>query len=164
MQISGGKDAKDVKKMRSLMIGNLLFDGAIGLVPVFGDIADTIFKCNTRNAVLLENLLTKRARKEAAALVDSAEKLVQDRQAGTSRPATAPIPGHSSSSSSPTQRHDSPFATNEVVITGPPPCRPSRPKQYFNTIEEWLNRYRRGNRGERDVERAEGTSDPRSRV
>ena len=39
---------------------NMLIDFAIGLVPFIGDIADAIYKCNTRNVVLLEKELRKR--------------------------------------------------------------------------------------------------------
>lgn len=171
MRISGGKDAKDVKKMRSLMFGNLLFDGAIGLVPVFGDIADTIFKCNTRNAVLLELLLTKRARKEAAAL-DSSEKSAQDRHVGTSNLGTSNLttdahPNQSSNltaSSLPPQRHNPPPAVNKPVITSSRAARSAWKKQQVMLIKDWFNGFRRGSRGERDVEKAEGTLDSHTRA
>lgn len=166
MRISGGKDAKDVKKMRSLMMANLLFDGAIGLVPFFGDIADTIFKCNTRNAVLLELLLTKRARKEAAAL-DSFEKPAQDRHVGTSHPTTDAHPDQSlnlTSSSLPHQRHDPPPAVNKAVITGTTASKSASKIQHLMLIKEWINGFRRGSGGAGDLEKAEGTLDPHTRA
>jgi len=46
---------------------NLAIDFIIGLVPFIGDIADAIYKCNTRNAVLLENELRKRGEKRLRA-------------------------------------------------------------------------------------------------
>lgn len=39
---------------------NMAIDFAIGLVPFLGDIADAIYKCNTKNVVLLEAELRKR--------------------------------------------------------------------------------------------------------
>jgi hypothetical protein len=39
---------------------NMAIDFAIGLVPFLGDIADAIYKCNTKNVVLLERELRKR--------------------------------------------------------------------------------------------------------
>jgi len=39
---------------------NIAIDFAIGLVPFLGDIADAIYKCNTKNVVLLEKELRKR--------------------------------------------------------------------------------------------------------
>lgn len=165
MQISGGKDAKDVKKMRSLMMANLLFDGAIGLVPFFGDIADTIFKCNTRNAILLEHLLTKRARKEAGAL-DSSEKVAQDRRVGTSKPNTDAHPAKNSNptsaSSSPTQPHESPRPADREVTAGPTSSS-SWTKHHLTQIQGWLSGFRKQSK-EDDVEKAEGSSDPHLRA
>jgi Domain of unknown function (DUF4112) len=47
--------------LRSRMLLNVVLDFFIGLVPFIGDIADAIYKCNTRNAVLLERHLRKKA-------------------------------------------------------------------------------------------------------
>ncbi len=43
------------------MLINLAFDFFIGLVPFLGDIADAIYKCNTKNYLLLEKELVRRA-------------------------------------------------------------------------------------------------------
>lgn len=48
-------------KMR--MVFNMAVDFGIGLVPFVGDIADALYKCNTRNVVLLEKELRDRGRK-----------------------------------------------------------------------------------------------------
>jgi hypothetical protein len=48
--------------VKSKMRMNVIINFVIGLVPVFGDFADVIYKCNTRNATLLENELRKRGR------------------------------------------------------------------------------------------------------
>jgi hypothetical protein len=39
---------------------NLAIDFIIGFVPFIGDFADAVYKCNIRNAALLENELRKR--------------------------------------------------------------------------------------------------------
>ena len=39
---------------------NMMIDFVIGLVPFIGDIADAMYKCNTRNVVLLEKELRRR--------------------------------------------------------------------------------------------------------
>jgi len=49
--------------VRAKMQMNLAIDFIIGIVPFIGDIADAFYKCNTRNAVLLENELRKRGEK-----------------------------------------------------------------------------------------------------
>ncbi|KAL9043732.1 MAG: hypothetical protein Q9214_003092 [Letrouitia sp. 1 TL-2023] len=42
------------------MIINIGIDGVVGLTPVLGDIADTFFRCNTRNLRELEKFLEKK--------------------------------------------------------------------------------------------------------
>ncbi|KAH8696165.1 hypothetical protein BGW36DRAFT_297889 [Talaromyces proteolyticus] len=43
------------------MMINIAIDFFIGLVPFIGDLADAIYKCNTRNAVLLEKFLREKS-------------------------------------------------------------------------------------------------------
>ncbi|ERF71737.1 hypothetical protein EPUS_05609 [Endocarpon pusillum Z07020] len=61
-------------KIKNAMLMNLAFDFFIGLVPLLGDIADAIYKCNTKNYLLLEKELTKRAvqRQEGAGISNPA--------------------------------------------------------------------------------------------
>lgn len=40
---------------------NLAVDFLVGLVPFLGDLADAVFRCNTKNAVILETFLMQRA-------------------------------------------------------------------------------------------------------
>lgn len=42
---------------------NIIFDFFLGLVPFVGDIADAAFRCNTRNAVLLEAHLREKGKR-----------------------------------------------------------------------------------------------------
>jgi hypothetical protein len=49
------------------MYTNLMIDFVIGLIPVLGDFADAIFKCNTRNNILLEKFLRERGLKNPVA-------------------------------------------------------------------------------------------------
>jgi hypothetical protein len=58
-QVEGGLPA-DVK---SKMMINIILDFAIGLVPFLGDVADALFRANTKNAVVLENYLRKKGAK-----------------------------------------------------------------------------------------------------
>ena len=46
--------------LKSKMMANILLDFAIGLVPVLGDVADALFKANTRNVGLLYTHLRER--------------------------------------------------------------------------------------------------------
>ncbi|KAI8384537.1 uncharacterized protein BYT42DRAFT_562823 [Radiomyces spectabilis] len=52
------------QRIISQMMFNIGVDFMIGLVPLVGDILDIFYKCNTRNALLLEDYLIKRRQKE----------------------------------------------------------------------------------------------------
>ncbi|KAL4866319.1 hypothetical protein BDV12DRAFT_187500 [Aspergillus spectabilis] len=54
--IDGGLPAR----LRMQMIINILFDFVIGLIPFVGDIADAAYKCNTKNAIVLEKYLREK--------------------------------------------------------------------------------------------------------
>ncbi|KAF9875636.1 PH domain-containing protein [Colletotrichum karsti] len=49
--------------VKSKMLFNIVVDFAIGLVPFVGDIVDAAFRCNTKNAVLLEEYLREQGKK-----------------------------------------------------------------------------------------------------
>lgn len=50
------------KRVVALMLGNILLDWLIGLIPIVGDIFDVVYKANLRNLRLLEGeLLAHRA-------------------------------------------------------------------------------------------------------
>lgn len=59
-QVEGGLPAP--LKMRMML--NIAFDFAVGLVPFVGDVADAAFKANSRNALLLEQHLREKGKKE----------------------------------------------------------------------------------------------------
>lgn len=47
--------------LQARMLFNIALDFVIGLVPFLGDLADAVYKCNTRNAIILEKYLRERA-------------------------------------------------------------------------------------------------------
>ncbi|EAW13105.1 DUF4112 domain-containing protein [Aspergillus clavatus NRRL 1] len=57
--VDGGLPAR----LRMMMLINVLIDFFIGLIPFVGDLADAAYKCNTRNAVILEKHLRERGAK-----------------------------------------------------------------------------------------------------
>lgn len=57
--IDGGLPAR----LRYMMLVNVIIDFIIGLVPFIGDLADAVYKCNTRNAVILEKHLREKGAK-----------------------------------------------------------------------------------------------------
>ena len=56
-QIEGGLPAT----ILSRMYFNVMLDFGLGLVPFLGDVADAVFRANTRNAWILEEYLIQRA-------------------------------------------------------------------------------------------------------
>ena len=59
-EIEGGLPSS----LRMMMLINVIVDFFIGLVPFIGDLADAVFKCNTRNAILLEKHLREKGAKK----------------------------------------------------------------------------------------------------
>ncbi|PFH61805.1 hypothetical protein XA68_16233 [Ophiocordyceps unilateralis] len=59
-QIEGGLPSS----IKLQMIINVIFDFAVGLVPFLGDLADAVFKANTRNCLLLEQHLREKGKKQ----------------------------------------------------------------------------------------------------
>lgn len=58
-EIEGGLPSR----LRMMMLINVIIDFVIGLVPFIGDIADAVYKCNSRNAVILEKHLREKGSK-----------------------------------------------------------------------------------------------------
>ena len=50
---------KAPKRLLARMLGNVLFDTAVGAVPVAGDLFDFLFQSNTRNLRLLKDWLAQ---------------------------------------------------------------------------------------------------------
>lgn len=59
MQVDGGLPTA----VKGKMVFNILVDFVVGLVPFAGDLVDAAYKCNTRNAALLESYLREEGRK-----------------------------------------------------------------------------------------------------
>ncbi|RPB18962.1 hypothetical protein L211DRAFT_772428, partial [Terfezia boudieri ATCC MYA-4762] len=60
MVVRTASEASLPSSIRAKMLFNIILDFLIGLVPFLGDLADAAYKCNTRNAIALENYLRKR--------------------------------------------------------------------------------------------------------
>ncbi|KAA6408608.1 MAG: PH domain-containing [Lasallia pustulata] len=54
---------------KSKMVMNIVIDAFIGLVPVLGDFADALWRCNTKNAIELEKFLTKKGQRAKQAAI-----------------------------------------------------------------------------------------------
>ncbi|KAH8674423.1 hypothetical protein BGZ60DRAFT_372874 [Tricladium varicosporioides] len=51
--------------VQAKMVFNIIMDFGIGLVPLIGDIADVLFRANTRNTVILKDFLYEKVKREA---------------------------------------------------------------------------------------------------
>ncbi|EHK99508.1 PH-containing protein [Glarea lozoyensis ATCC 20868] len=69
-QVEGGIP----KSLNGQMMFNLALDFAVGLVPFIGDLADMLFRCNTKNAILLEDFLRKKGAKAMKAQGRTAQR------------------------------------------------------------------------------------------
>lgn len=62
-KVDGGLPAIEQSKM----LTNIGVDFAIGFVPILGMVANALYKCNSRNALIFEHYMQKRAQKNIAA-------------------------------------------------------------------------------------------------
>jgi len=80
------------------MIFNVILDFVIGLVPFVGDFADAMYKCNTRNAVLLEKFLKERgeqnlqSRNRTASHANGSSEVTSDKQHPCGKPQRSDFP------------------------------------------------------------------------
>ncbi|OAA58053.1 PH domain containing protein [Niveomyces insectorum RCEF 264] len=91
-QIDGGLPSS----IQYRMYFNIILDFALGLVPFIGDVADAVFRANTRNAWILEEYLTKKAEEERKILEEKqrAGANAQQRPALGPGPASGSIPSY----------------------------------------------------------------------
>ena len=129
MKVSPGKD-RDM--LRGKMMMNIIVDFFIGLVPLLGDIADTFFRANTRNAVALEKMLEERVKRQAGSASGR----------GTQRIETG-----SSEKRSASQHRESDERRQEPI------AMPPRAKSATRAARDYMGR---GGSRERDLERGEG--------
>ena len=132
--------------VRMTMWRNLVLDFVIGLVPFIGDIADAMYKCNTKNVILLEKELVKRAEKRRtdagrAPILGAGQDTGQDFDASDNEleshaPSRAP-PQHTSTK------------------------RPRQPEQAYDPQRSEGRTAYFGGRNEVDLEAGEGMPPPR---
>jgi Domain of unknown function (DUF4112) len=118
-QVEGGLPAGVTSKMWF----NIILDFGIGLCPVIGDIADAVFRANTRNAVVLEKYLRQKgtaalkARGQAVPAIDPSDPDEYDRQMIEQH---GPPPTYSTG---PPTRQGTTQQDGQVQLTHPPQAR-----------------------------------------
>lgn len=113
-KIDGGLPAT----LRARMMFNVVLDFGLGLVPFLGDIADAVFRANTRNAWLLEMYLTKKAEAQRVGHVS-------DPELGKLDVPTQPVPNNPSGLSHSGQQQGVTMSQPEParLLTRPEPVR-----------------------------------------
>ena len=137
-KVSGGLDSG----VQARMYSNITIDFVLGLVPFLGDVADAVFRANTKNAALLEEMLMKRVR-----AAEKGEKTERGRRGHGSGHVDEPseiVPGQP-------YRPDDDFDTRRLEGTG---TEPAVPEPARTKSGGWLSRFGGSNR-ERDVEKGE---------
>ena len=77
MKISGSNKS-DARWARGKMCTNIAINFGIGLFPVLGDIADIFYRCNCKNADLLEDLLYRRVKQAVKASREKAAVRIEN--------------------------------------------------------------------------------------
>ena len=119
-QVEGGLP----NSVRMKMMFNIALDFAIGLVPFVGDVADAVFRANTRNAVVLEDYLREKGRKQLRRsgqpipAVDPSSSDVFDRDENPPAYAEDIPDGHHSELSQPQNRTQQPVAPRVKESSG----------------------------------------------
>lgn len=161
-RVEGGLD----KATGSKMVINIVVDAFIGVVPFFGDIADALFKCNSRNAVLLDEFLTARGKANLVAMGSSGSATDQSPQHRpiNQQPIRADEMKYSGQSEG---RNDNPPPHGDTAFDGRDIGSSSRPtapkpaklgkKSYGDIFSE---KYKSWRGSERDLERGEAAPPP----
>lgn len=137
---------------KSKMVMNIVIDAFIGLVPFLGDIADALWRCNTKNAIELEKFLIKKGQR--------AKKLAMDQGNGATQPpilndqpgrTNMAYPGGDSALDAPPQYEVATGdrkAGSKTILTKPQAARTTNGGK-----GGWLGGFKSGRTQERDVER-----------
>lgn len=158
LQIEGGLPAG----LKMQMLVNIVFDFFIGIVPFLGDLADAMFRANTKNAIILEKYLREKGTKhlketgQSIPAVDPSSVVEFDRFENTSTPERrsqppSRQPSHRSSrrpspSDAQRQRPDAPMSSH------PPAAKTTEGGGWFG----------RNKKRTRDVEMGEVVTPPRT--
>lgn len=88
-KVDGGLPAT----LKARMMFNIMLDFALGLVPLLGDLADAVFRANTRNAWLLETYLVKKIEAQKTGHISDPELGRIDVPPGPNQPMPARVTG-----------------------------------------------------------------------
>lgn len=122
--------------IKARMLFNIILDFGVGLVPFIGDLADAVFRANTRNAAILEQYLREQGKKNLRAngqpipAIDPSDPAEFDRMQSEEPPeyVSHPPSVHGSTSSRPqTGRH----GDQRPLPAEPEPARTHQSRRSF---------------------------------
>ena len=140
------------KNTKSKMVMNIIIDAFIGLVPFLGDVADALWRCNTKNAIELEKFLVKKGQRAKQAALEQ-------RTGTTQHPMVADQPGRThmayqggdSAEDAPPQYEVA--SADRKVGSKPILTKPQPVKTTDGSKGGWFGGFKTGRTQERDVER-----------
>ena len=157
MVLHTAEKAKLSKSVRSKMVMNIFVDCVIGFVPFLGDVADALFKANTRNTWLLYELLEERGKANIAAR----EKMLGHSQQVQQPTVNKPIRQNTEYPTDVIDQRPPPHydtvAERPNTVIRPDPTRPQAAKitKAKSGTLGWLNRFASNRNDDTDLERGE---------
>ena len=127
--------------IKAKMMMNIIFDFVLGLVPFIGDLADAMFRANTRNAMVLEDYLRERGRmnlKQSGVALptvdpsnpDEFDRYQRGEPSGSRRPSRNPSRNRSHPASrNPSRNHSRNPSVDATATTFPEPPMPQIPAE-----------------------------------
>lgn len=138
------KKLKPGKKVEAKMVSYIVIDFWLGTIPLLGDIADGVFKCNTKNYELLMDVMGDRSNERAELASGTPERItdpsriMNEKQAHDNPPRSAAAQG-------------GPTVSIPAHPASPQPAKLGK-KSYGDVFVEKYSAWRGG---ERDLERGE---------
>ena len=148
--------------VRSRMLLNITIDFLVGLVPFIGDVADALYKCNTRNAALLYTHLQAVGQERLKKQKEKPGRQGAERQEHHRAQQSQPFePAYPEPSHGPTSQNTRASAIQgDAIHSQPTTTQPSSNQQPGGSKGGWFTRFtntRDGNHNsvERDLENGE---------
>ena len=150
MKISGSSKS-DARWVKGRMYTYIAINFGIGLFPVLGDIADIFYRCNCKNADLLEDLLYRRVKQALKASREKPAVKIENPNKSAANPSQKP---EVALKTPPRRDHSGHVAKGSVVEGLAPPTRVAV-KPVFAGSRRFFGSDRKGSAREPDVERGE---------
>lgn len=150
MKISGSSKS-DARWVKGRMYTNIAINFGIGLFPVLGDIADIFYRCNCKNADLLEDLLYRRVKQALKASRENTAVKIENPNNTAANPSQKP----EVVLETPSRRDHTVHVAKGSVAEGIAPPTRVAVKPVLAGSRRYFGSDRKGSAREPDVERGE---------